>query len=421
MFDLCCNRGFMSMIRKASCALNMTSNGGGLKITKQGKFPGYTFWVWFSKQAITNIICLKNLIKIYRVTYDSEVATTFIVHCQQFGLPDLFFKMHPCGLHICYPKKMGEFGFIQTVMGNMKLFSKRQTGSATQAKDLFAKMIFPFTEDFRAIVSAGGVPGSDVTLQDVMAAKVIWGHSILNMKGNMVRRNGKKVVQSIIKVTTGLIKLHQDVESAIGVFFVNKHIFFTTYSTKIGISMVTHLAYHEKEYFWEDLLVTYNMYLCQGFHITVMSGDQEFSVLNALTTVLPTTPCLDWAAASQHCGLIERTIRFLKEKLCLLRHSLLFMMVPGIMVVCMVLHIIEFVNGFPCQGVVKHFSPGEIMMGCCLQRSTSCYPLESIARSLKTFSHGTVLLHRHELQFWWAVWATFPVIRFSLHLIPATQ
>ncbi len=63
-FDLCYNRGFMSMIRKANHALNMTSNGGGLKITKQGKFPGYNFWVWFSRQAITNIICLKNLIMI---------------------------------------------------------------------------------------------------------------------------------------------------------------------------------------------------------------------------------------------------------------------------------------------------------------------------------------------------------------------
>ncbi len=56
-FDLCCNSGFMAMIRKASCALNITSNGGGLKITKQGKFLGYKFCVWFSKQAITNIIC----------------------------------------------------------------------------------------------------------------------------------------------------------------------------------------------------------------------------------------------------------------------------------------------------------------------------------------------------------------------------
>ena len=87
--------------------------------------------VLFSEQAITNIICLKNLIKIYRFTYDSKVETTFVFHHQQFGLPDLFFKMHPCGLHICYPKKMGEFGFIQMVKDNMRLFSKRQIASAT--------------------------------------------------------------------------------------------------------------------------------------------------------------------------------------------------------------------------------------------------------------------------------------------------
>jgi hypothetical protein len=72
-------------------------------------------------------------------------------------------------------------------------------------------MIFPFTANFRAIVSAGGILGSDVTLEDVKATKMIWGHSVLKMEGNTVRRNGKKVVQSIIKVTTEPIKLRQDV------------------------------------------------------------------------------------------------------------------------------------------------------------------------------------------------------------------
>jgi hypothetical protein len=158
------------MIRKASCAFNMTSNGGGLKIMEQGKFLGYKFRVWFSKQAITNIICLKNLIKIYRYICDSIVETTFMVHYQQFGLHDLFIEMHPCGLHICYPKKMGEFGFIQMVKDNRRLFSMRQIASATQAKDLFEKMIFPPTVDSRVIVSPGGVPGSDVTLEDMNAA-----------------------------------------------------------------------------------------------------------------------------------------------------------------------------------------------------------------------------------------------------------
>ncbi len=67
-------------------------------------------------------------------------------------------------------------------------------------------------DDFRAIISASGVPGSDVTVEDVKAAKVIWGHSVLKMKGNVVRRNSKKVVQSIIKIPTELTKLHRDVK-----------------------------------------------------------------------------------------------------------------------------------------------------------------------------------------------------------------
>jgi hypothetical protein len=78
---------------------------------------------------------------------------------------------------------------------------------------------------------------------------------------------------------------------------------------------------------------------------------------------LPTKPSLDWAAALQHCGLIEHNIWFLKEKIRSLRHSLPFERVPGIMVVWMVMHIVKFVNGFLQKGRVKHFSPGEIMTG----------------------------------------------------------
>ncbi len=90
----------------------------------------------------------------------------------------------------------------------MNLFSKQQIAGATPATDLFEKMIFPFTANFRAIFSASGVLGSDVTFKDVKAAKVIWGRSVFKMKGNTVRRNGQKVKQSIIKVPIEFIKLH---------------------------------------------------------------------------------------------------------------------------------------------------------------------------------------------------------------------
>jgi hypothetical protein len=57
----------------------------------------------------------------------------------------------------------------------MKLYSKRQIAGVVKARELYEKLIFPLTSDFRAIVSAGGVLGADVTIDDVKAAEVIWG------------------------------------------------------------------------------------------------------------------------------------------------------------------------------------------------------------------------------------------------------
>ncbi len=104
--------------------------------------------------------------------------------------------------------------------------------------------------------------------------------------------------------------------------------------------------------------------MLRGFKIVVLSGDHEFAALSELAGNLPSALRLNWAAASQHCGLIEQNIRFLKEKICSLRYSLPFEWVPGVMVVRMVLHINKFVNGFPHRGGVKHYSPGKIMTNC---------------------------------------------------------
>ena len=72
----------------------------------------------------------------------------------------------------------------------------------------------------------------DVTTEGVKANE-FWGQSVLKMKGNTVRRNNKRVMQSIVKVSKELMKLQQDVELAIGVN-INKHTSLITYSTKIS-------------------------------------------------------------------------------------------------------------------------------------------------------------------------------------------
>jgi len=52
---------FASKIIKPENALSMTSNGGGLKITKKCKIPGYKYLVWYSKKAITKSYASRTL------------------------------------------------------------------------------------------------------------------------------------------------------------------------------------------------------------------------------------------------------------------------------------------------------------------------------------------------------------------------
>jgi hypothetical protein len=168
------------------------------------------------------------------------------------------------------------------------------------------------------------------------------------------------VTQSIVKVPKELIKLQQHVELAIDCFFVNKHVFFSTLSTKIVFITITHLTSRNKDVIWVALKTRYMMYLLCGFCIVVIKGDHKFAFIRDLVVGLSTLPRLDWAAASQHCGLIEHNIQFLKEKIRSLCHSLPFERVPGIMVVHMVLHIVKFVNGFPQREGLLGFGAIEI-------------------------------------------------------------
>jgi hypothetical protein len=71
------------------------------------------------------------------------------------------------------------------------------------------------------------------------------------------------------------------------------------------------------------------------------------------------------------------------------------------MVVHMLLHIIEFVNGFPCCGGVKHYSPGKIMTNCCIHANNVvvsfgvyCQIAENVEpqNSLAPRTRGAILL-----------------------------
>jgi hypothetical protein len=95
----------------------------------------------------------------------------------------------------------------------------------------------------------------------------------------------------------------------------------------------------------------------------LIAGDREFSWIADQVASLPTNTILNLAAASEHVGLMEWNICFLKEKTHLIRHSLPFERIPTLMLIHMVLHTVQFMNSFLLKGGLKHYPPSAIMNG----------------------------------------------------------
>jgi len=90
--NIMCNKRLLKGIKTTKKELNMSGNGGKLRITKVGTITGLypegdePAQAWFNERCITNLLSFKELVKKYRITYDSDVCTSFIVHQSEYGL-----------------------------------------------------------------------------------------------------------------------------------------------------------------------------------------------------------------------------------------------------------------------------------------------------------------------------------------------
>lgn len=89
--NLCCSKDQVYDIWGSSNALNMSGNGGGLRITKKASIRGLyppdmkAAATWFDERGITNLLSFKDIICVYQVLYDSAVDTSFTVHRREYG------------------------------------------------------------------------------------------------------------------------------------------------------------------------------------------------------------------------------------------------------------------------------------------------------------------------------------------------
>ena len=116
------------------------------------------------------------------------------------------------------------------------------------------------------------------------------------------------VSRDYVKVPREMLKLHHKVFLTADIFVVNKIPFFLTLSRKICFTAVNHLANRTVPYIFKVFKKIYQFYLQQGFRITVLYANGEFSPLKILVESTAGGPLVNLASANEHVPEIERRI-----------------------------------------------------------------------------------------------------------------
>jgi hypothetical protein len=193
--DLICDPALVELTFKSSHSMRLKSNGGTMEVKKQAIMPGYHAHIWYNKKAITNILSLSNVIKQYRVTYDSN-DQMFVVHREPEGKPDMEFWMHKSGLQYFDPSN-SEFIFVNTVSKNKAGFMKRQIKEAEVARSLYSKLNYPSWKDFKWIIWSNQIKDCPVTVDHIDTALKIWGKNVAALKGKTTRTKPDPVARTV--------------------------------------------------------------------------------------------------------------------------------------------------------------------------------------------------------------------------------
>ena len=119
--DIFCNSDLLMNVRRVKSNMSIETNGGVLSTNMKGYLKGYGD-VWFHPKAIANILALSNVIKKYRVTYDSGRNNMFVVHKPN----ELVYFMQSDNGLFYHDTENKVVSFINTVEENKERFNEQQ-------------------------------------------------------------------------------------------------------------------------------------------------------------------------------------------------------------------------------------------------------------------------------------------------------
>ena len=346
--------------------LVLTSNGGTQDSEKQAKFGDMT--VWFNANSLANILSLSLVAEHFRVTMDTYVDNSFVVHLNDSI--KLKFSCHPNGLYYCDTRNIlkddlhAAFSFfqkayrtcnLQTVKENKSKYSKREIRKADEARHLSRVLGHPEQSVLERMIKHNVLQNCTVTIQDVKRAEKIYGRSI---PGRSKRTETARLPsRASIEIPRQIIEEFKAITLCIDFFYINglavfhaisrdlKHRYVGFTDSRLGQQMLTQIRKLDK------------LYSSRGFQINTIHADPEFEKIRDDIRPIDLITC----EAGAHVPEVERSTQTVKNGCRSQTHSMPYRAMPRIMIRALVQLIIDELNAEPARDGYKGATPRNII------------------------------------------------------------
>ncbi len=355
--------------------LQLITNGGSETFKQRGNCEVLPMEVYFNSSSLANILALSDVAALedVTITMDTSLSNAICVHTP---LGTLCFEKRENGLYSMDMNDINNghndnnnkmpittYSFTSTVNSNKSIFTREQIQRAEKSRKIQQYIGWPSNADFCRYIKNGNIQNSRITIDDINRGTYIHGPPVPLLQGKTTRQTTLPLrTQQLIALPPPILLHHQNVHLTADLFYVNGMAFLHTKSQFINFLSVQALPSRSARVITRGLIDVIQKYDVRGFKVASLRADNEFDIAYLRDSIhpIPITNC----ARGEHVGIIERSIRTVKERARCYCHTLPYTRFTKIMVTSLLEHVIYWLNSFPStNGVSQNLSPGTIVLG----------------------------------------------------------
>ena len=249
----------------------------------------------------------------------------------------------------------------QTVEFLKAQYTRRQVQRADKACDLIWRLAYPSQAQVEKLISNNFFHQNDLLVNDFRQANTIYGPMVEVLKGKGIRDKPQHIPSTAKTVLLSYILTeHRDVTLTADFLVVSGNFFLHTKSRKLHFRTVVPVQDRKKATILKHIKTAFDLHNTRGFLVNELIADIEFACIK--DQIIPVS--LNLVARGEHCGDIENSIKFLKERLRCLWNGLPFRCMPRVMITAGIGFCNNMINALPAgDGISDTLSSATIVTG----------------------------------------------------------